>query len=233
MKLNVKYEDEYLLVAVKPAGVPAQGDKSGTPDMVSLVKDYLYEKSASDEEPYTAVINRLDRPVGGLMLFAKTQEAAARLSELLLDGGIKKYYQAVITGEIPEESGELTDYLLKDPKTNMSKVVDKNTRGAKKAVLSYELIDEIEDEHGVMGLLLIELITGRHHQIRCQLAHLGCGIYGDVKYNPRFKDKKGGKSIGLYSSRIEFDHPFTGEHVRVKQEPEGEAFKAIDLEPDF
>ena len=233
MKLNVKYEDEHLLIAVKPGGVPAQGDKTNTPDMVSLVKDYLYEKNPSGGEPYTAVINRLDRPVGGLMLFAKTPEAAAKLSDLLQDGGIEKYYQAVITGEIPDEAGELTDYLVRDPKTNMSKVVDKNAKGAKKAVLTYELIDELETDEGILGLLLIRLITGRHHQIRCQLASRGCGIYGDVKYNPRFKGRKGAKTIGLYSTRIEFDHPITGEHVRVKQEPEGDAFKVIDLEPDY
>lgn len=233
MRLNVKYEDAHLLIAVKPGGVPAQGDKTGSPDMVSYVKDYLFERDPSAGEPYTAVINRLDRPVGGLMLFAKTPEAAAKLSDLLQDGGIEKYYQAVITGEIPDEAGELTDYLVRDPKTNMSKVVDKNAKGAKKAVLTYELIDELETDEGILGLLLIRLITGRHHQIRCQLASRGCGIYGDVKYNPRFKGRKGAKTIGLYSTRIEFDHPITGEHVRVKQEPEGEAFRAIDLESEY
>ena len=233
MRLNVKYEDAHLLIAVKPGGVPAQGDKTGSPDMVSYVKDYLFERDPSAGEPYTAVINRLDRPGGGLMLFAKTPEAAAKLSDLLQDGGIEKYYQAVITGEIPDEAGELTDYLVRDPKTNMSKVVDKNAKGAKKAVLTYELIDELETDEGILGLLLIRLITGRHHQIRCQLASRGCGIYGDVKYNPRFKGRKGAKTIGLYSTRIEFDHPITGEHVRVKQEPEGEAFSAIDLESDY
>ena len=233
MKLNIKYEDEHLLVAVKPGGVPVQGDKTNTPDLVSLVKDYLYDRSTDRGEPYVAVINRLDRPVGGLVLMAKTPEAAAKLTDLLQDGKIEKYYQAVITGQIPEETGAFTDYLLKNPKTNMSKIVDKGTRGAKKAELEYELIDEMETDNGVLGLLLIKLITGRHHQIRCQLAARGCGIYGDVKYNPRFKNVKGGKTIGLYSTRIEFDHPITGEHIRVKQEPEGEAFEAIELEEEY
>ncbi len=233
MKLNIRYEDEYLICAVKPAGMPVQGDKSNDVDLVTEIKEYLYEKTASDDEPYAALINRLDRPVGGLTLFAKDEKTAARMTDLLTDGGIDKYYQAIVTGEIPEESGELVDYIVRDPKTNMSKIVDSGAKGAKKAVLSYELIDEFETDDGILGLLLIHLITGRHHQIRAQLSHIGCGIYGDVKYNPKFRGKKGGKAIGLYSTRLEFDHPVTGEHIKIKQEPEGETFAVIDLEQEY
>ena len=116
MKLDVLYEDEYLIACVKPAGVPAQGDKSNDMDMVSLVQNYIFDNSDSDEEPYVAVIHRLDKPVGGIMLFAKDRDTAAKLSDMLQDGKIEKYYQAVLTGELPDEAGDFTDYILTDNK---------------------------------------------------------------------------------------------------------------------
>ncbi len=138
-----------------------------------------------------------------------------------------------MTGELPDEAGELTDYLVRDPKTNTSKVANKGDKGAKKAVLSYEVLDVFETDEGVLSYVLIELQTGRHHQIRVQLALRGCGIWGDTKYNPRFaKTKRTYRQIGLYASRLELAHPVTGERMVFKHEPEGEAFDVIEME-DF
>ncbi len=231
MKLNILYEDDVMLACVKPSGVPSQGDKSNDEDMVTLIKNYIFDNSDSDEEPYVAVIHRLDRPVGGVMIFAKTPEVAAKLSDAMQDGNIIKYYQAILTGELPDEFGELTDYLVRDGKTNTAKLAKKGDKGAKKAILEYEVLDVFETDEGILSYVLIELITGRHHQIRAQMAARGCGIWGDTKYNPLFnKTKRKYRQIGLYSSRIELDHPVTGEPMVFKHEPEGEAFDVIELD---
>lgn len=231
MKLNILYEDEVMLACVKPFGVPSQGDKSNDEDMLTLLKNYLFDNSDSEEEPYLAVIHRLDRPVGGVMIFAKTPEAAAKLSDEMQDGNVIKYYQAILTGELPDDCGELEDYMIKDSRTNTARVAQKGDKGAKKARLSYEVLDVFETDEGVLSYVLIELETGRHHQIRVQMASRGCGIWGDTKYNPIFsKTKRKYRQIGLYSSRIELNHPVTGEHMVFKSEPEGEAFEAIELD---
>lgn len=231
MKIDILYEDEYMMACVKPFGMPSQGDKSNDEDMVTYLKNYLFDNSDIDEEPYVAVIHRLDRPVGGVMLFAKTPEVAAKLSDQMQDGEIIKYYQAILTGELPNDFGEVVSYLAKDSKTNTTKLVKKGDKGAKKAVLNYEVLDVFETDDGVFSYVLIELITGRHHQIRAQMASLGCGIWGDTKYNPMFfKTKKKFTQIGLYSSRIELNHPITGEELVFKSEPEGEAFDIIELD---
>ncbi|MBE5946201.1 MAG: RluA family pseudouridine synthase [Lachnospiraceae bacterium] len=231
MKLNILYEDEYMLACVKPCGVPSQGDKSNDEDMVTHIKNYLFDNSDSDEEPYVAVIHRLDRPVGGVMIFAKTPEVAAKLSDDMQDGGIVKFYQAILTGELPDEAGEMVDYLVRNPKNNTASVAKKGDKGAKKAELYYEVLDVFETDEGVLSYVLIELITGRHHQIRVQMANKGCGIWGDTKYNPLFsRTKRRYRQIGLYSSRIELNHPVTGEPMVFKHEPEGEAFDVIELD---
>lgn len=231
MKLEVLYEDEYMMACVKPYGVPSQGDKSNDEDMITLVKDYIFDHSDIDEEPYVAAIHRLDRPVGGVMLFAKTPEAAGKLSDMVQDGKITKYYQAILTGELPDFEGELNDYLVRDAKNNTAKVVKKGDKGAKKATLYYEVLDVFETNEGVFSYVLIELVTGRHHQIRVQMSSRGCGIWGDTKYNPLFaKTKKKYKQIGLYSSRMELVHPFTGDELVFKSEPVGEAFDIIEMD---
>lgn len=230
-KLQVLYEDKDILVCIKPMGVPSQGDKTRDVDMVTLVKKYIFEKEQTEGEPYVGLVHRLDRPVGGIMVFSRNQEAAADLSGQMLDGVFHKSYQAVLTGELSEEAGQMTDYLLRDGKTNTSKVVKKGTKGAKKAELEYEVLDMIETDQGIFSYVLIDLITGRHHQIRVQCASRGVGIYGDTKYNPLFQNvKKKYKQIGLYATRIEFEHPVTGEPMVFKTEPEGEAFELIDVE---
>ncbi|MGN0390901.1 MAG: RluA family pseudouridine synthase [Wujia sp.] len=233
MKLEILYEDEYLLACVKPCGVPSQADKSNDEDMITTIKHYLYDKDPSEEpeEPYVAAIHRLDRPVGGVMLFAKTPEVAAKLSDAQQDGEITKYYQAIITGELPDMDGEMVDYLVRDAKTNTTKIGKKGDKGAKRAELYYEVLDVFDTDVGVLSYVLIELVTGRHHQIRAQFAKRGCGIWGDTKYNPLFaKTKRRYQQIGLYSSRMELTHPITGEELVFKSEPQGEAFDVIEMD---
>lgn len=230
MKIDILYEDADILVCVKPYGMPVQGDKSRDTDMLTYLKNHIFEREKMEEEPYLAMIHRLDRPVGGVVVFAKNRSAAANLSDQVQDGTMIKFYQAVLTGELPDDYGTLTDYLLKDGKTNTTKVVDKGVKGAKKAVLDYEVLDAMETDDGILTYVLIQLVTGRHHQIRVQMASRNAGIYGDTKYNPKFmKVKKKYQQMALYSTRIEFEHPTSGEHLVFKQEPEGDAFDVIEL----
>ena len=227
----MQYEDEDILVCLKPMGVPSQADKTRDVDMITLVKKYIFDQGTKQGEPYIGLVHRLDRPVGGLMVFAKNQEAASDLSVQMIDGKFHKSYQAILTGELSDEDGTMTDYLLRDGKTNTSKIVKKGTKGAKKAELEYEVLDIIETDKGIFSYVLIHLITGRHHQIRVQCAGRGAGIYGDTKYNPLYQNtKKTYKQIGLYATRIEFEHPATGEKMVFKTDPQGEAFELIDVE---
>ena len=234
MKPDIIYEDEYMIAVVKPYGMPSQADHSNREDLISMVKNHIYDRGDTDEEPYLAVINRLDRPVAGIVLLAKKEEAAARLSDLLQEHKIEKCYQAVVCGEIPDDEGTLTDWMVFDKKDNISRVVPEGTKGAKKAVLSYEVLDVIDTDEGTFTYVLIHLETGRHHQIRCQMAHHGFPVWGDVKYG---KAEKGGRSkagrspqTGLYSTRMKFVHPYTNEEVFLHREPEGAAFSLLDAE---
>ena len=201
MKLNILHEDNDIIVAVKPCGVPTQPDKTNSESMVSMLKLRIYEKENRKEEPYLVPIHRLDRPVGGVMVFAKTPEAAANLSKQSEDGSMMKYYQAILTGELPNDQGVLKDYLLHDTKDNVTKVVDKDTPGAKYSELEYEVLDVMDTDEGVLSYILVKLITGRHHQIRVQFAHRNHPLLGDTKYG----DERFNNEIALCAAFLSVD----------------------------
>ena len=213
-KLNVIYEDNHIIVVEKPVNIPSQGDKTGDIDMLTIVKDYIKEKYNKPGEVYLGLVHRLDRPVGGVMVFAKTSKAASRLSEQVRVKDFKKKYLVIVDGKMPKNSDTLEDYLLKNERLNMSKVVDKETKNSKLAKLDYEVIKY--DKELDLSVLKIYLHTGRHHQIRVQLANLGHSIYGDQKYGTRGR----GKQICLWAYELSIFHPITKEEMTFKILPE-------------
>ena len=200
MKLTILYEDDAILVCHKPAGVAVQTARLGEADMESLLKNYRAEKG---EEPWIGVVHRLDQPVEGVMVFAKTKEAAASLGRQMRERLAEKDYYAVTDGIPAQKKGMLEDYLLRDGWTNLSSVVAKTTPGAKRAALSYEVIKEGNGR----AVLRIRLQTGRHHQIRVQLAHAGMPIAGDRKYQFREHVAPSGRGLSLCACRLVFRHP--------------------------
>ncbi len=217
-QIEILKEDNDILVCRKPAGIPVQTAKMGQQDMVSLLKNH---RAAEREPPEIYVVHRLDQPVEGVMVFAKNPRAAAALSRQIQGKTVDKYYRALAEGVPDPAEGHLEDYLLRDGKTNTSRVVTSKTDGAKKADLSYRVL-EIRDDRSV-SLLEIRLETGRHHQIRVQMAHAGHPLVGDKKYNPGCTS--GYLPIGLSSVRIAFCHPTTGRRLEYVIEPTGEAFR--------
>lgn len=217
----IQYEDKDILICKKQAGVAVQTKSYTQPDMISLLMNYRKEKK---EDTYIGLIHRLDQPVEGIMVFAKNQISAADLSKQVAQRSADKYYYAVLDGKLEHTYGELCDYLLKDAKTNLSKVVTKEVKGAKKAELSYEVLAVKKDK----TLVKIQLKTGRHHQIRVQFSNMGHPLYGDAKYNPKRQIKY--MPIGLCSYEIGFVHPTTKEKMQFQIKPSGEAFMDfIDL----
>ena len=210
-KPTVVYEDNHLLCVRKRPGEIVQGDKTGDEPMSEALKAWLKEKYNKPGNVYLGVIHRLDRPVGGLVLFAKTSKALSRMNELFRTGDVSKRYWAVVTARPPKHSDTLEQYLVRNESQNKSYVARQGaaTPGAKLARLSYRLLASGEHYH----LLEIELHTGRHHQIRCQLAALGCPIKGDLKYGaPRSNP---GGSISLLSRQISFTHPVSKEALTL------------------
>ena len=218
MNLRILHEDEHVIVCYKPAGIATQTAKMGAQDMESLLKNYLYKKEK--KMPYVAVIHRLDQPVEGVLVFAKTPFAAKELNKGMQGAGFGKYYKAVVCGIPNEKKAVLEDYLVKDGKTNTSRVGKKDEAEAKKAVLAYEVIQQTDDK----ALLKIKLETGRHHQIRVQMANMGCPIWGDTKYNSAENVDKSWKNIALCAYHLEFVHPKTKKKMVFEIEPEGEGF---------
>lgn len=218
---EILYEDEAVMVCRKDAGVPVQTSRAGQADMVSILKNYRAKKK---EEPYIGLIHRLDQPVEGVMVFAKTKEAAACLSGQVSGRLVEKQYLAVLDGIPSEKSGELKDYLLRDGKTNISRVVPQGTAGAKSAHLSYEVL-KTDDEKNC-ALVRIALHTGRHHQIRVQFAHAGYPIYADTKYGKALP-KGSYCPVALCSCRIGFAHPVTKQEMTFEIRPEGKGFEHI------
>lgn len=212
--LKVIYEDNHIIVVEKTPNIPSQSDKTGDIDMLTIVKQYIKEKYNKPGNVYLGLIHRLDRPVGGIMIFAKTSKAAGRLSEQVRDKVFRKKYLAVVDGKIDKRQGTLEDYLYKDERNNMSKVVNKEKKNSKFAKLDYEVITYNEIKN--LSLLKINLHTGRHHQIRVQLSHFGHSIFGDQKYGARGK----GKQIALWAYELTIEHPITKEKMTFKDLPE-------------
>ena len=215
-KLNVIYEDNHIIVVEKPVNIPSQGDKTGDVDMLTIIKEYLKEKYNKPGNVYLGLIHRLDRPVGGVMVFAKTSKAAARLSEQVRDKVFKKKYLVIANGKFDKETGVLSDYLLKNERKNMSRVVSEGTKNSKYAELDYEILKY--DEELNLSVLKINLHTGRHHQIRVQLSSRNHSIYGDQKYGGRGH----GKQICLWAYELTINHPITKEEMTFKSIPKME-----------
>ena len=205
MDIRVLYEDNHLLVVEKPANVPVQADASGDEDLLTACKGYIKEKYAKPGEVYLGLVHRLDRPVGGVMVFARTSKAAARLTEQFSAHRARKRYAAIVEGEAPAE-GRLTDFLLKNESTNTTAVVAVGTPGAKQAKLSFRTLAR---EKG-LSLLDVDLQTGRPHQIRVQLSHAGYPIHGDQRYNPAAKV---GEQIRLWAYALTIAHPTLKEEM--------------------
>ena len=213
-KLNILYEDNHIIVVVKPPNIPSQGDKTEDEDMLTIIKGYIKEKYNKPGNVYLGLVHRLDRPVGGVMVFAKTSKAAARLSEQVRNKVFKKEYLAIVDGKPENKIGTLEDYLLKNEKTNTSKVVKEGTKNSKYAKLDYETLKYNEEIN--LSLLKILLHTGRHHQIRVQLANFGHSICGDQKYGTRGR----GKQISLWAYKLTIEHPITKERMTFTGLPE-------------
>ena len=205
--VKVIYEDNHLLVVEKPVNILSQGDNTNDDDMVNLLKKYLKEKYNKPGNVFVGLVHRLDRPVGGCMVFAKTSKAASRLSEQVRNKSFKKTYRAVIHGNMNKKSDNLLDYLYKNKKTNMVSVVNKNTKEAKDARLSYETLDSKQG----FSLVQIDLQTGRPHQIRVQFASRKHPLFGDQRYGKHLN--KVGQQIALWSYKIEIQHPTTKEKL--------------------
>ena len=209
-KLNVLYEDNHIIVVEREPNILSQGDLSGDPDLLSMVKDYIKVKYNKPGNVYIGLVHRLDRPVGGIMVFARTSKAAKRLNDEIKNNDLKKTYLVLVNGIIENKKGELVNYLYKDEKNIKSMVVDEKFKGAKLAKLNYEVIDYIGDK----TLVKVNLITGRHHQIRLQFKNINHPIYGDQRYGI-----KNDEQIHLYAYKLEFNHPVTKESLSFKLLP--------------
>lgn len=225
---RIIYEDKQILVCHKPSGIAVQNARFGVLDMECGLKNYLAAKNP-DKVVYLGVVHRLDQPVEGVIVFAKTPEAARELSRQMAKGEMCKKYLAVTSGKPEKKEGILEDYLKKDGKTNTSAVVTSDTAGGKKARLSYRILQEVKvknreagpESEDIFYLVQIILETGRHHQIRVQMAHAGMPLIGDRKYNAQEKSRL---PLGLCSCELHFVHPKTKKKMDFHVTPSGEAF---------
>ena len=205
-KLQILYEDNHCIVVDKPNNLPVQADSSGDADLLSMVKEYVKEKYNKPGTAYIGLVHRLDRPAGGLVVLARTSKAAARLSAQVRSRELGRQYLLVVRGEPKMRAGEIKNYLLKDTAANMVRIVPAATEGAKDAVLNYRLLQTVHHpSEGKLSLIEASLQTGRSHQIRVQMAGLGCPLYGDQKYGPDLNKK--GQQLALHAAKLSFIHP--------------------------
>ena len=212
--LKVLYEDNHIIVVEKPVNIPSQGDKTGDIDMLTIIKAYLKEKYNKPGDVYLGLVHRLDRPTGGVMVFAKTSKAASRLSQQVRDKKFHKKYLAIVDGKMENKKGTYRDFLLKNEKTNTSKVVKEGTKNSKEAVLDYEVLKYNEEIN--MSLVSVDLHTGRHHQIRVQFASRNHSLSGDQKYGTRGR----GKQLALWAYYLSFEHPTRNDKMEFEDYPE-------------
>ena len=226
--MTVIYEDNHLIIVNKAASEIVQGDKTGDTPLSETVKRYLKEKYHKPGNVFIGVTHRLDRPVSGLVVLAKTGKALARLNEMFRTGGVRKTYLAIVKNRPPAEEGVLTHYLTRNEKQNRSYASDTEKPGSKRAVLHYRILSRSDNYY----LLEVDLKTGRHHQIRCQLARIGCPIKGDLKYG--FPRSNPDGSICLHARRVCFEHPVSHKLIEVEAPlPENNLWKAFLNEESF
>ena len=222
--MTVVYEDNHLIIVNKTASEIVQGDKTGDTPLSETVKQYIKEKYAKPGNVFLGVVHRLDRPVSGLVVFAKTSKALARLNEMFRNSEVKKTYWAIVKQRPPQDEGELVNYLVRNEKQNKSYAYDKEVKNSKKAVLHYRLIGHSQNYF----LLEVDLKTGRHHQIRCQLEKMGCPIKGDLKYGFARSNPDG--SICLHAHRVKFVHPVSKELIDVTAPlPSGNLWNGFEM----
>lgn len=209
--MKILYEDNHLIAVRKRVGDIVQGDKTGDVPLSDMVKNFLKDKYQKPGNVYLGVVHRLDRPVSGVVLFAKTSKALPRLNKMFAEHkGVKKTYLAIVANKPSQPQGTLTHWLTRNEKQNTARAYDREVPGSKKAVLDYRLIAQSERYF----LLEIELHTGRHHQIRCQLSKMGCPIRGDLKYGAPRSNPDGG--ISLHAWRLELEHPVSHQNIIIE-----------------
>lgn len=211
--IPILFEDNHLLVVVKPVNMPSQADDSQDPDLLTVLKEDIKRRYSKPGNVYLGLVHRLDRPVGGVMVFAKTSKAASRLSDAVRTRRFHKTYLAVIHGTPRDRQGKLRHYLLKDAKRNHVSVVSPQEQGAKEALLEYEVLTSSDK----LSLVKVNLHTGRPHQIRVQFAAIGCPLYGDQRYGARVNVP--GQQIALWAAHLSFEHPTTKEWLHFTNAP--------------
>lgn len=208
--MKVVYEDNHVIIVHKESGEIVQGDKTGDKPLSETVKDYIRDKYHKPGNVFLGVVHRLDRPVAGLVVFARTSKALSRLNEMFRKGEVHKTYWAITKNAPAEPEGTLVNWIVRNEKQNKSYVYDKEVPNAKRAELKYSVIAHTENYH----LIEVNLLTGRHHQIRCQLAHMGCVIKGDLKYGAPRSNPDG--SISLLSHEVTFIHPVSKMEIKAE-----------------
>ncbi|MBR1401088.1 MAG: RNA pseudouridine synthase [Prevotella sp.] len=222
--MQVVYEDNHIIIVNKECGEIVQGDKTGDKPLTDIVKAYIKEKYAKPGEVFLGVVHRLDRPVFGLVVFARTSKALARLNDMFRNNEVHKTYWAITSQRPDPLSGTLTHWLVRDEKQNKSRAYNRQVSHSKQAILNYQVIGASTN----YTLIEVELLTGRHHQIRCQLSKIGCPIRGDLKYGAKRSNPNG--SISLLARKIEFIHPVSKQKICVEAPlPKENLWQSFDI----